>query len=171
MLRTIQRPILTAVLLGAGLLVVVVWQGYQQHKPTEVHDKIAQQPVVDHDNVAIARQPVEVHYKLERKEHHSIGQKLRELFWGREEAVIWGHQILIKPCRHAEKQTLGDNGPLDSHHVIRCGATKVEIVNEELRVNEKSYGKLAEKASVQVTDGKVFINDSEAQPAAQVAQK
>lgn len=169
MLRTIQRPMLMPVLLAAGLLVVVIWQGYQPHKPAEVHDKIAQQPVAGHDEVA--RQPVEVHHKLERREHHSIGQKLRELFFGREEAVIWGHQILIKPCRHAEKQTLNDNGPLDSHHVIRCGATKVEIVNEELRVNEKSYGKLAEKASVKVADGKVFINDSEVQPAAQVAQK
>lgn len=169
MLRTIQRPMLIAFLLGMGLLVVVVWQGYQSRKPAEVLGKIAQQPVVDHDKVT--RQPVEVQHKLERREQHSLGQKLRELFWGREEAVIWGHQIVIKPCRHAEKQTLGDNGPLDSHHVIRCGATKVEIFNEELRVNEKSYGKLAEKASVQVTDGKVFINGSEVQPGAQVAQK
>jgi hypothetical protein len=169
MLRTIQRPILTAVLLGAGLLVVVLWQGYQQDKPTEVHDQIAQQLVADHDKVV--RQPVEVQHKLERKEHHSLGQKLRELFFGREETVIWGHQILIKPCRNAEKQTLNDNAPLDSHHVIKCGATKVEIVNEELRVNEKSYGKLAEKAPVKVADGKVFINGSEMQPRAQVAQK
>lgn len=169
MLRTIQRPMLTAVLLGAGLLAVVVWQGYQQRKPAGIHDKIAQQPVAIDDKVA--QEPVKVQHQLVRQERHSIGQKLREVFLGQEEAVIWGHQILVKSCRNVEKQTLRDNGPLDSHHVIKCGATKVEIVNEELRVNDKNYGKLAEKAPVQVTNDKVFISGSAVQPAAQVAHK
>ena len=169
MFRTSQKPMLTVVLLGMGLLVALVWHGYQQRKPAGIHDKIAQQPVAIDDKVV--QEPVKVHHQLVRQEHHSLGQKLRELFLGQEETVIWGHQILVKPCRNAEKQTLNDHGALDSHHVIKCGATKVEIINEELRVNEKSYGKLTEKAPVQVTNGKVFIGGSEVQPAAQVAHK
>ena len=153
MIRTNQRPLLKAVLLGMSLLVAAALQGCQQRKPVASHDK------------------VEFHDKVAHREAHSIRQKLREVIFGQEETLCWGHPILITPCRGAVKQTLSDNGPLDSHHVIKCGATKVEIINEELRVNEKSYGKLAAKAAVQVADGKVAINGSEVQPAAQVALK
>lgn len=169
MIRTNQRPMLKVVLLGMSLLVAIALQGCQHRKPVESHDKIAQKSIEAHDKVA--KQSVEIHSKITRGEHHDVGDKLREVFFGEAKTGIWGHNILVVPCRRAERQTLRDNGPLDSHHVIRCGATKVEVVNEELRVNEKSYGKLAAEASVQVADSKVFINGGEMQPVAQVAQK
>ncbi|MBI1766195.1 MAG: hypothetical protein HYR56_32730 [Acidobacteria bacterium] len=136
-----------AMFIGVGLLALAALQGCHTRKAEMMHDKIA------------------------RQEHHSVHDKLREVFFGQTETVIWGHHLSVASCRHAERQTLSDNGPLDSHHVIKCGATKVEIINEELRVNEKSYGKLAARVDVQVGDGEVFINGSKVQPAAQIAQK
>ncbi len=136
-----------ALMIGLGLLTVAALQGCSHSKAVEVHNKVG------------------------RQVRHSVHGKLSEIFFGKTDVVVWGHQISLTPCRNAAMQTLSDNSPLDSHHVIQCGATKVQVVNEELRVNEKSYGKLQKEASVRVADGKVAINGSEVQPVAQVAQK
>ena len=94
---------------------------------------------------------------------------LREAMHGRAEAHMWSHRIWISPCRWSKRKTLRANSEEDSHQIFRCFGTKVEIVDEELCVNEKSYGKLEKGAEVYVVKGKVFIGDKEAQPSARVA--
>lgn len=94
---------------------------------------------------------------------------LREAAQGRAEAHMWSHRIWISPCRWSKRKTLRANSEEDSHQIFRCFGTKVEIVDEELRVNERSYGKLDKGVEVYVVKSKVFIGDKEAQPIAQVA--
>jgi hypothetical protein len=96
---------------------------------------------------------------------------LRELIQGRAVADMWSHRIWVSPCHWSQRKTLRANTEEDSHQVFKCSGVKVEIVNEELRVNEKSYGKLSKGVEVGVVNGRVFIGDKEVQPITQVAQK
>ena len=78
------------------------------------------------------------------------------------EEMINGHRVIIRPCRESYTRTKLD-GPTNSHHIFGCGETvKVEIRNEELTVNGKSYGTLNSQDSIEVKSGKVFINKKEA---------
>ncbi len=95
---------------------------------------------------------------------------LREFVQGRAVADMWSHQVWISPCRWSQRKTLRANSEEDSHQIFRCSGVKVEIVNEELRVNEKSYGKLDKGVDVWVGNDKVFIGDKEVQPLAQIVQ-
>jgi hypothetical protein len=88
---------------------------------------------------------------------------LREVTQGRAVADMWSHRVWISPCRWSQRKTLRANSEEDSHQIFKCVGTKVEIVNEELRVNEKSYGKLSKGAEVWVGKGKVFVGDKEVQ--------
>ena len=96
---------------------------------------------------------------------------LREVAQGRAVAYMWSHRIWISPCRWSKRKTLRANTEEDSHQVFKCGGMKVEIVNEELRVNEKSYGKLSKGVDISVANGRVFIGYEEAQPLTQVARQ
>lgn len=78
------------------------------------------------------------------------------------ETKIDGHRVAIRPCRNSYTRTEADT-PKDRQHVFGCGErTKVEIRNEELTVNGRKYGTLAQGDSVEVRDEKVFINKKEA---------
>lgn len=78
------------------------------------------------------------------------------------EATIDSHQIVIKPCRNSYTRTIMDT-ETNRHHVFGCGeGVKVEIKNEALTVNGKSYGTLGQGDSVEVKNDRVFINKKEA---------
>ena len=78
------------------------------------------------------------------------------------EENIDGHQVVIKPCRNSYTRTEADT-PTNRQHVFGCGdRTKVEIRNDALTVNGKSYGTLTQGDSVEVKDDRVFINKKEA---------
>jgi hypothetical protein len=96
---------------------------------------------------------------------------LREVTQGRAEAYMWSHRIWISPCRWSQRKTLRANSEEDSHQIFRCFGIKVEIVNEELRVNQKSYGKLDKGVEIYVVKGRVFIGDQEAHPLAQLTSQ
>ena len=100
----------------------------------------------------------------------SAHRAAHELVSLRTEETIWGHKISITPCVHSNRQTHSDDGPENSKHTLKCPNAEVVLENEVLSVNGKSYGKLAEKATVKVEHQKVFINDVETQPITQVAQ-
>jgi hypothetical protein len=151
MIRKDQTSMMKAVFIGLSLLLAAALQACQQHKPEATH------------NLITSPTP------------HSVREKLREVarevMLGQAENIIGGRKVTVTPCRNAKRTTLKDNAPLDSHHVIECGATKVEIINEELLVNEKSYGRLGEQTPVLVAHGKVLINGNEVQPVKQMARK
>ncbi|HEY0323756.1 MAG TPA: hypothetical protein VGC66_22580 [Pyrinomonadaceae bacterium] len=86
---------------------------------------------------------------------------VHSLVWNKAEATIDGHQIVIRPCRNSYTRTESDT-PTNRQHVFGCGDdVKVEIRNEALMVNGKSYGMLNRGDSVEVKHDKVFINAKE----------
>lgn len=91
---------------------------------------------------------------------------MNELVMNKSEVMMDGHRVVIRPCRESSLRTLKDT-PTNRHHVFSCGdQIKVEINNDHLTVNEKSYGTLGRGDSVEVNKGKVFINKKEAVVAA-----
>lgn len=101
-------------------------------------------------------------------------EEVHTLAWNKAETTIDGHQVIIKPCRMSYTRTMSDT-PTDRHHIFACGdpdspdknKVRVVIKNEALSVNGKSYGTLNRGDSVEVKDGKVFINRQEAVEVAQ----
>ena len=70
------------------------------------------------------------------------------------------HKVSVRP-RCVSKQIHNDaNGGIRTY-TLTCGDTKVKIMNEELTVNGKSYGRLNAGDSIHVEDGKVLINDKQ----------
>jgi hypothetical protein len=93
---------------------------------------------------------------------------IHTLAWNRAEDTIDGHKVVIKPCRNSYTKTVMDT-KTNRYHIFACGDTvRVEIRNDALTVNDKSYGMLGAGDSVEVKDLKVFINTREA---AEVAKK
>jgi len=124
---------------------------------------------------ALAESPKHTANKVHKTLYEAVPGKLRralrEAVQGRAVADMWSHRVWISPCRWSQRKTLRANSEEDSHQIFRCSGVKVELVNEELRVNEKSYGKLSKGVDVWVGDDRVFIGGKEAQPLTQVAQK
>lgn len=88
---------------------------------------------------------------------------MHTLVWNKAETVIDGHKVVIRSCRNSYTRTESDTKE-NSHHIFGCANyVKVEIRNEELTVNGKSYGMLGRGDSVEVKGDKVFINTKEAQ--------
>lgn len=87
---------------------------------------------------------------------------LHNLVWNKADTFIDGHHIVISPCRNSYTKTISDT-PTNRNHVFGCGESiKVQIKNEDLTVNDKSYGMLGSGDSIVVKNGKVFINTKEA---------
>jgi hypothetical protein len=87
---------------------------------------------------------------------------VNEVVWNKAETMINGHRVTIRPCRDSYLSTKMDT-PTNRHHIFACGKRiKVEIKNEELSVNGKSYGKLGSGDSVEVKNDKILINQKEA---------
>jgi hypothetical protein len=84
------------------------------------------------------------------------------LVWNKADAVIDGHRVVISPCRSSYTKTVSDT-PTNRDHIFGCGyAITVQIKNEELTVNAKSYGTLKRADTVVIKNGRVFINEKEA---------
>jgi hypothetical protein len=81
----------------------------------------------------------------------------------RADEFIDGHHVVISPCRGSYTKTISDT-PTDRDHIFGChdDRIKVQIKNEQLTVNGKSYGTLSRGDSVAVKNDKVFINSKEA---------
>jgi hypothetical protein len=85
-----------------------------------------------------------------------------EVVWNKAETTIDGHKVVIRPCRDSYRRTKMDT-ETDSYHIFGCGEkVKIEIRNEMLTINGKSYGTLGRGDSVEVNREKVFINKKEA---------
>ena len=84
------------------------------------------------------------------------------LLWNKANAVIDGHLIIISPCRNSYTKTVSDT-PTNRDHTFAChdGSIVVHIKNEELSINDKSYGALKRGDTIAVRGGKVFINEKE----------
>lgn len=86
---------------------------------------------------------------------------LHNLVWNKADTFIDGHHIVISPCRNSYTKTIMDT-PAERNHIFGCGKdVAVQIKNEELIVNDKSYGTLGKGDSILVKNGKVFVNDKE----------
>ena len=88
---------------------------------------------------------------------------LHTLAWNKAEQTLDGHKVVIKPCRDSYTETeIDTKTETGRYYIFGCGdKVKVEIRNEALTVNGKSYGMLGAGDSVEVKDGKVFINAKE----------
>jgi hypothetical protein len=87
---------------------------------------------------------------------------MHEAIWNKAETTFNGHRLVIRPCRDSHTSTQMD-AITDRSYIFTCGKrVKIEIRNEELAVNGKSYGMLGRGDSVEVKHDKVFINQKEA---------
>jgi hypothetical protein len=88
---------------------------------------------------------------------------MHNLVWNKADAFIDGHHVVISPCRNSYTKTINDT-PTERNHMFGCAndTIKVEIKNEELKVNGKYYGVLGRGDTVIVKSDKVFINQKEA---------
>ena len=89
----------------------------------------------------------------------------------RDNTVLGAHAVTITPCGWKLENKYG--GPVKdertgkTYHKHSCGETVVIIKDEELVVNGKSYGKLANADdSVKVDGGRVLVNGMVVQAAA-----
>jgi hypothetical protein len=86
----------------------------------------------------------------------------------RDKTILGAHSVVITPCGWKLENKFG--GPVKDeqsgkvYHKHSCGETVVTIKDEELAVNGKSYGKLANATdSVKVDGIRVFVNGKEVQ--------
>ena len=95
------------------------------------------------------------------------GCSYREALRGKHEDMVDSHLVTInKPCTlFTENTTRIETLPEQTKYQYACGETKVAIVlkDEELTVNEKSYGKLNKGDAIVFDHGKVLINSKEMQ--------
>ncbi|MDT4952993.1 MAG: hypothetical protein QOJ02_1131 [Acidobacteriota bacterium] len=100
----------------------------------------------------------------------SQGCSYQEAISGKHENLVGSHQITImKPCRlFTENTTRVENHPEQTKYEYTCGDTSVSISlkDEELIVNEKSYGTINKGDSIIFDHGKVLINSKEVQEVA-----
>lgn len=91
---------------------------------------------------------------------------LHTLVWNKAETVIDGHKIVIHACRNSYTRVEADT-PTDRHQIFGCATyIEVDLHNDALTVNGKSYGTLSGGDSVEVKGEKVFINKKEAEAVA-----
>jgi hypothetical protein len=92
--------------------------------------------------------------------------KSNNLLFGRVEAVVGGHKVIVTDCyriRVPKPQTLDptpDGKP--SFRFMPCRDADVLIRGGELSVNGKSYGRLNDGDTISVDHGRVLINGREA---------
>jgi hypothetical protein len=92
----------------------------------------------------------------------------------KDRTILGSHSVTITPCGWKLENKFGgevrDEQAGKVYYKHSCGETVVIIKDEELVVNDKSYGKLATaNDSIKVSSGKVFVNDKEVQAVAETA--
>lgn len=86
---------------------------------------------------------------------------LETLVWNRAETTLDGHPLVIRQCRNSY-QRVESNTAEDRHYIFGCeNNIKVDIRNDVLTVNGKSYGTLNKGDSIVIKNDKVFINGRE----------
>ena len=83
------------------------------------------------------------------------------LVWNEGESRLRSHYVRVAPAGWLSGSYQSSSE--DGNHRFACSVTTVEIKNEELTVNTKSYGRLKQGDSVMVDGDKVLINDQEVQ--------
>lgn len=88
-----------------------------------------------------------------------------------DKSVLGAHQVVVTPCGWKLEDkfsgTVKDEQTGKSYYKYSCGETVVTIKDEELIVNGRSYGRLAnETDSVKVDRDRVLINGKEIQEVA-----
>jgi hypothetical protein len=91
--------------------------------------------------------------------------------FNRDKSILGTHQVVITPCGwKLEDKFSGavkDEQTGKTYFKYSCGETLMTIKDEELTVNGKSYGKLANEFDFIKIDGsKVFVNEREIQAVA-----
>ena len=86
--------------------------------------------------------------------------------FNRDKSILGTHSVVITPCGwNRENKFSGavkDEQTGKEYFKYYCGETLVTIKDEELTVNGKSYGKLANEFDyIQVDGSKVFVNERE----------
>lgn len=75
------------------------------------------------------------------------------------------HKVTVRPnC--ITKQIHNRSPGKDKIYNLTCGATQITIMNEELFVNDKRYGRLEKEDAIYVDGGRVFVNSEEVEEAA-----
>lgn len=73
---------------------------------------------------------------------------------------LGSHKVSIRPdCISKQISNRASGG--DRTYNLTCGDTRITIKNEELFVNDKSYGMLRAEDAIHVEDTKVFVNSKE----------
>lgn len=78
--------------------------------------------------------------------------------------TLGSHHMTIAPTGRLNSSIFGgEQRDVDGKQmwVFSAGETKIVVKEEQLSVNDKSYGKLNTGDSVHVVYGKVFVNDKE----------
>ena len=93
----------------------------------------------------------------------------------KDNTVLGAHRVTITPCGWKLENKFGgqvkDEATGKTYYKHSCGETVVTIRDEELAVNGKSYGKLANAAdSVKVDGGRVFVNGKEVQAVSDIGR-
>lgn len=86
------------------------------------------------------------------------------LLLGRVEATVGGHKVVVTDCYRTSvppPEKIAGKGE-SSYRFRPCRDADILIRNEELIVNEKSYGLLKESDTITVDHGKVLINEEAA---------
>jgi hypothetical protein len=94
--------------------------------------------------------------------------------FNKDKTVLGSHSVAITPCgwkmedKFAGSVKDGQSGK--EYYKYSCGETVVTIKDEELAVNGKSYGKLANATdSVKVDGSRVLVNGKEVQGVAETS--
>ncbi|MFN2452853.1 MAG: hypothetical protein ABR577_01390 [Pyrinomonadaceae bacterium] len=82
---------------------------------------------------------------------------------GRSWTYMGGHEVVIAPCYWPNTKTVesSDSRDLNATYQFSCGKTLVKIKNQELFVDDKSYGLLQKGDKVAVESGVLRINSDE----------
>lgn len=86
---------------------------------------------------------------------------LQTIVWDRAETTLDGHHLVIHRCPNSYQRVESDTAS-ERRYVFGCeNNIKVEIRNDALTVNGRSYGMLNKGDSIEVSNDKVLINGKE----------
>lgn len=98
---------------------------------------------------------------------YSLCSKSNNLLFGRVEGMVGGHRVVVTDCyrmKVPKPEKLDPTpGGKPAFRFMPCRDADVVILGEELSVNGKSFGHLADGDTVTVDHGRVLINGREPQ--------
>lgn len=82
------------------------------------------------------------------------------------EKMLGSHRVRIKPgtiTTSSSQSSSSGSGTSETYYEFSSGTTRVAIKNEELIINDQTYGKLNPNDSIEVDHGRVLVNDKAVQ--------